>query len=155
MHPSTPGISGNERKKRGTFSRTLNSKHKWYYFFDLQKFNILFIDLAQFFTKKVLSWRIRHLRKIILEGRGFWGDWDEKMRRMWLGLEIVVAGRPPFAMILVYNTEYCKAIYFLSFFRTSCFLYIIGTWYPINNQQNMEKRNIWKTCNSFAYKCAK
>ena len=41
------------------------------------------------------SWRIRHFKKIILEGRGFRGGSDEKMRRMWLRLEIVVAGLPP------------------------------------------------------------
>ena len=32
---------------------------------------------------------------MILEGRGFRGGSDEKMLRMWLGLEIVVAGLPP------------------------------------------------------------
>ena len=34
-------------------------------------------------------------KKIIFEGQGFRGGSDEKMRRMWLGLEIVVAGLPP------------------------------------------------------------
>ena len=32
--------------------------------------------------------------EIILEGRGFRGGSEEKMRRMWLGLEIVVADLP-------------------------------------------------------------
>ena len=45
--------------------------------------------------KIVLSWRIRHLKKIILKGRGFRGGSDDKMRRMWLGREIVVTGLPP------------------------------------------------------------
>ena len=34
-------------------------------------------------------------KKVILEGRGFRGGLDEKMRRMWLGLVIVVGGLPP------------------------------------------------------------
>ena len=33
-----------------------------------------------------------------MEGRGFRGGSDEKMRRMWLGLEIVVAGLPPIGL---------------------------------------------------------
>jgi len=32
-----------------------------------------------------------------MEGRGFRGGLDEKMRRMWFGIEIVVAGLPPLA----------------------------------------------------------
>ena len=32
--------------------------------------------------------------EIILEGRGFRGSSEEKMRKMWLGLEIVVADLP-------------------------------------------------------------
>ena len=39
--------------------------------------------------------RIGHLEKIILKGRGFRGGSDEKMRRMWFGLEIDVVGLPP------------------------------------------------------------
>jgi len=31
----------------------------------------------------------------MLEVRGFRGGSDEKMRRMWLGLEIIEAGFPP------------------------------------------------------------
>ena len=38
--------------------------------------------------KIVLFWRIRHLKQIILKGRGFRGGSDEKMRRMWFGREI-------------------------------------------------------------------
>ena len=37
----------------------------------------------------------RTLKKIILKGRGFRGGSDEKMRRMWFGLEIEVVGLPP------------------------------------------------------------
>ena len=47
------------------------------------------------FQKLFLFARIGHLKKIIFEGRGFWCGSDEKMRRMWLGLEIVVVGLPP------------------------------------------------------------
>ena len=39
--------------------------------------------------------RIGHLKKIILKGRGFRCGSDEKMRRMWFGLEIDVVGLPP------------------------------------------------------------
>ena len=45
--------------------------------------------------KIVLSGRIRHFKKRILKGRGFRGGSDEKMRRMWVGLEIDVVGLPP------------------------------------------------------------
>jgi len=39
--------------------------------------------------------RIGHLKKIILKGRGFRCGSDEKMMRMWFGLEIDVVGLPP------------------------------------------------------------
>ena len=50
--------------------------------------------------KIVLSGRIRHLKKIILKERGFRGGSDEKMRRKWLGREIVVAGLPPLHQVI-------------------------------------------------------
>ena len=39
--------------------------------------------------------RIGHLKKIILKGRGFRCGSDEKIMRMWFGLEIDVVGLPP------------------------------------------------------------
>ena len=39
--------------------------------------------------------RIGNLKKIILKGRGFRCGSDEKMMRMWFGLEIDVVGLPP------------------------------------------------------------
>ena len=39
--------------------------------------------------------RIGHFKKIILKGRGFRCGSDEKMMRMWFGLEIDVVGLPP------------------------------------------------------------
>ena len=45
--------------------------------------------------KIVLAGRIRHFKKIILKGRGFRCGSDEKMMRMWFGLEIDVVGLPP------------------------------------------------------------
>ena len=39
--------------------------------------------------------RIGHLKKLILKGRGFRCGSDEKMMRMWFGLEIDVVGLPP------------------------------------------------------------
>ena len=41
--------------------------------------------------------RIGHLKKTILKGRGFRCGSDEKMMRMWFGLEIDVVGLPPLA----------------------------------------------------------
>ena len=39
--------------------------------------------------------RIGHFKKIILKERGFRCGSDEKMMRMWFGLEIDVVGLPP------------------------------------------------------------
>ena len=50
---------------------------------------------SPYFLKMYLFSRIGHLEKIILKGRGFRGDSDEKMWRMWFGLEIDVVGLPP------------------------------------------------------------
>ena len=50
--------------------------------------------MARFF-KNSFIWEDETLLKIILKGRGFRGGSDEKMRRMWLGLEIDVVGLPP------------------------------------------------------------
>ena len=44
--------------------------------------------------KNVFIFKDRTLKKIILKGRGFRGGSDEKMRRMWFGLEIYVVGLP-------------------------------------------------------------
>ena len=41
---------------------------------------------------------------MILKGRGFRGGSDEKMRRMWLGREIVVVGLPPPDDTLTWNS---------------------------------------------------
>ena len=38
--------------------------------------------------------RIGHLKKIIMKGRGFRCGSEEKMMRMWFGLEIDVVGLP-------------------------------------------------------------
>ena len=50
---------------------------------------------GQFLKKQFYLGGLDTLKKIILEGQGFWGSSDEKMRRMWLGQEIVVTGLPP------------------------------------------------------------
>ena len=42
------------------------------------------------FQNIFLTAMVGHLEKIILEGWGFWGGSDEKMRRMWFGGDIVV-----------------------------------------------------------------
>ena len=45
--------------------------------------------------------RLGHLKKIILKGRGFRCGSDEKMMRMWFGLEIDVVGLPPLVEVIV------------------------------------------------------
>ena len=50
--------------------------------------------------------RIRHLKKIILKGRGFRCGSDEKMMRMWFGLEIDVVGLPPLAGVFDKKLEF-------------------------------------------------
>ena len=42
-----------------------------------------------------LSARNGHLKKKLLEELGFRGGFDEKMIRMWLGIEIVMVDLPP------------------------------------------------------------
>ena len=58
--------------------------------------------------KIVLSGRIRHLKKIILKGRGFRGGSDEKMRRMWLGREIVVVSHPALLQLCLETLIFLK-----------------------------------------------
>ena len=51
--------------------------------------------------------RIGHLKKIILKGRGFRCGSDEKMMRMWFGLEIAdVVGLPPLVIYTSYTYHY-------------------------------------------------
>ena len=66
-------------------------------FFSIYKISIFLLcsNVARFF-KNSFIWEDETLKKIILKGRGFRGGSDEKMRRMWLGLEIDVVGLPPF-----------------------------------------------------------
>ena len=47
------------------------------------------------FLKNVFIFKDRTLKKIILKGLGFRCGSDEKMMRMWFGLEIDVVGLPP------------------------------------------------------------
>ena len=49
------------------------------------------------FLKIFLFARVGHSKKIILQGRFFWGGSDKKLRRMWLGREIIVVYLPPLA----------------------------------------------------------
>ena len=58
---------------------------------------------------------------VIVERReeGFRGGSDEKMRRMWLGLEIVVAGLPPLVELKVL---YCRGKLYDSFDTNEIFL---------------------------------
>ena len=88
MRHSTPGISVNARKKELLKIIELeNFNSNETIFFDLFKFNISFKPQRGPIPKKMF-------KKIILEGRGFRGGSDEKIRRMWLRLGIVVAGLP-------------------------------------------------------------
>ena len=46
------------------------------------------------------GYRFRSLENdLIFKGRGLRCGSDEKMRRMWLGIEIVVVGLPPLVML--------------------------------------------------------
>ena len=50
--------------------------------------------------------------KIILKGRGFRGGSDKKMRRMWLGREIVVVGLPPLIRLFIQECrKFCLSTY--------------------------------------------
>ena len=61
--------------------------------------------------------RIRHLKKIILKWRGFRCGSDEKMMRMWFGLEIDVVGLPPLTHPLTSTNPFCFLL--TSFFFSS------------------------------------
>ena len=49
-------------------------------------------NVARFLNTSFIFMNLKH---IIIDGRGFRGGSDDKMRRMWLGQEIVVTGLPP------------------------------------------------------------
>ena len=52
--------------------------------------------IVAIFLKNVFVFKDHgHLKRIILKGRGFRCGSDEKMMRMWFGLEIDVVGLPP------------------------------------------------------------
>ena len=70
--------------------------------------------------------RIGHFKKIILKGRGFRCGSDEKMMKMWFGLEIDVVGLPLLVMpglttnsFLCAKTE-CRAWQIFRKFKTPC-----------------------------------
>ena len=75
MRHSTPGISKNARKKGKDI--------------ELEIRNLGGLDT---------------LKNIILEGLGFRGGSDEKMRRMWFELEIIVAGLSSPNFVLLVNS---------------------------------------------------
>ena len=56
--------------------------------------------MARFFKNSFIC-EGKTLKKIILKGQEFRGGSDEKMWRMWLGREIVVAGLPPLPVHLI------------------------------------------------------
>ena len=74
------------------------------------------------------------LKHIIIEGRGFQGGSVEKMRGMWLGREIVVAGLPP--LMLKHDMTLFKVTAHLK--RVAC---------PIHNVGNCEIKNIFHIIN--------
>ena len=61
--------------------------------------------MVRFLKNSFILEGYRHFKKIILEGRGFRGGSDEKMRRMWLGLEIVVAGLTPLGYVYLFHSS--------------------------------------------------
>ena len=84
-----------------TLLKTLIQLNHFFRFTKIWIFHLCSI-VAKFFKKTILSGRIRHLKKIILEGQGFRGGSDEKMRRMWPWREIVVVGHPFFVYLSTY-----------------------------------------------------
>ena len=62
-------------------------------------YNALFLPCVKLapaiFFKNVFIFKDQTLKKIILKGRGFRCGSDEKMMRMWFGLDIDVVGLPP------------------------------------------------------------
>ena len=54
--------------------------------------------------------RIGHLKKIILKGQGFRCGSNEKMMRMWFGLEIDVVGLPPLHTYMTTVTEIAEQV---------------------------------------------
>ena len=67
--------------------------------------------------------RFGHLKKIILKGRGFRCGSDEKMMRMWFGLEIDVVGLPP--LVKVYS-EFKTFLFWLLSSQSSMFRLLIS-----------------------------
>ena len=57
-------------------------------------FAIYFVSRSLAITEFCLQ-ELETFKHIVIVGRGFRGGSDEKMRRMWLGLEIFVTGPPP------------------------------------------------------------
>ena len=58
------------------------------------------------FLKNVFIFKDQTLQKIILKGRGFRCGSDEKMMRMWFGLEIDVVGLPTLSHGLLHKLVY-------------------------------------------------
>ena len=52
-------------------------------------------NVARFVKNGFYLQELETFQHIIIEGRRFLGGSDEKMGRMWLGREVVVAGLPP------------------------------------------------------------
>ena len=86
------------------FCRTLIMEHfhiKTSIKFNWENLYFIYALTSPYLKKMNLFSRIGHLEKIILKGRGFWGGSDEKMRRMWFGLEIDVVGLPPLIPFII------------------------------------------------------
>ena len=82
------------------FGRTSFMEHFHFYTnlkFNWENFIFHLCPNVALFLKNVFIFKDRTLKKIILKGRGFRGGSDEKMRRMWFGLDIDVIGLPPLA----------------------------------------------------------
>jgi len=80
------------------FCRTSFMEHFHFYTnlkFNWENFIFNLCPNVAIFLKMYLFSRIGHLKKKILKGRGYRGGSDEKMMRMWFGLEIDVIGLPP------------------------------------------------------------
>ena len=107
------------RNLEGRRDSILNLNYVWHHSLGFEDSNIskssenfilvMFYALTSpYFYKKYLFSRIGHLKKIILKGRGFRCGSDEKMMRMWFGLEIDVVGLPPLLLTLYWLGYFFK-----------------------------------------------
>ena len=84
-------------RKKGRYT---NLKFNW------ENFIFHLCPNVAIFLKNVFIFKDRTLKKINIERTRISRWSDEKMRRMWFGLEIDVVGRPPLVYIRLLGLQY-------------------------------------------------